>query len=128
MFSQGSKEILGSAYAAAKGGVIALTNALAVELAPHIRVNCIVPGAVQSSTYELMQHFAVDGTDLVGAAVTHSPSDWKENELDVAHLRHEKTGVVNPRAAKVEQVAEAILAVSDPRSDWVTGEKILIGD
>lgn len=35
------------AYGAAKGGVIALTKQLAIELAPYgIRVNCIVPGFV----------------------------------------------------------------------------------
>ncbi len=34
-----------SAYAAAKGGIIALTKSLAIELAPHkITVNCIAPG------------------------------------------------------------------------------------
>ena len=37
------------AYAAAKGGVEALTRTLAVDLAPdRIRVNCIVPGAVDT--------------------------------------------------------------------------------
>ncbi len=37
------------AYAAAKGGVEALTRTLAVDLAPdRIRVNCIVPGAVNT--------------------------------------------------------------------------------
>lgn len=36
-----------SAYAAAKGGLVMLTRALAVELAPHnVRVNCVCPGAV----------------------------------------------------------------------------------
>jgi NAD(P)-dependent dehydrogenase (short-subunit alcohol dehydrogenase family) len=34
----------GIAYAAAKGGVINLTRAMAVQLSPHkIRVNCVVP-------------------------------------------------------------------------------------
>lgn len=32
------------AYAAAKGGIIALTHALAVSLGPRLRVNCIAPG------------------------------------------------------------------------------------
>ena len=32
------------AYAAAKGGVVALTHALAMSLGPQVRVNCISPG------------------------------------------------------------------------------------
>jgi NAD(P)-dependent dehydrogenase (short-subunit alcohol dehydrogenase family) len=32
------------AYAAAKGGIVALTHALAVSLGPEVRVNCIAPG------------------------------------------------------------------------------------
>jgi NAD(P)-dependent dehydrogenase (short-subunit alcohol dehydrogenase family) len=32
------------AYAAAKGGVVALTHALAMSLGPELRVNCISPG------------------------------------------------------------------------------------
>ncbi|KQS95536.1 SDR family NAD(P)-dependent oxidoreductase [Rhizobium sp. Leaf386] len=37
-----------AAYAASKGGVIALTKALAADLAPDIRVNCISPGMVDT--------------------------------------------------------------------------------
>jgi NAD(P)-dependent dehydrogenase (short-subunit alcohol dehydrogenase family) len=32
------------AYAAAKGGIFALTHALAISLGPDVRVNCIAPG------------------------------------------------------------------------------------
>ena len=37
-----------SAYAASKGGVVNLTRALAAELAPGIRANCICPGLVDT--------------------------------------------------------------------------------
>jgi NAD(P)-dependent dehydrogenase (short-subunit alcohol dehydrogenase family) len=38
-----------TAYAASKGGVINLTRALAAELAPDIRVNCVCPGMVDTA-------------------------------------------------------------------------------
>ena len=36
------------AYAASKGGLVALTHALAVSLGPDIRVNCISPGWIHT--------------------------------------------------------------------------------
>lgn len=36
------------AYAASKGGVVALTHALAVSLGPEVRVNCISPGWIET--------------------------------------------------------------------------------
>jgi NAD(P)-dependent dehydrogenase (short-subunit alcohol dehydrogenase family) len=35
------------AYSASKGGIIALTHALAVSLGPEVRVNCISPGWIE---------------------------------------------------------------------------------
>jgi len=32
------------AYAASKGGIVALTHALAMSLGPDVRVNCVSPG------------------------------------------------------------------------------------
>ena len=35
-------------YSASKGGLVALTHALAVSLGPHVRVNCISPGPTET--------------------------------------------------------------------------------
>lgn len=37
-----------SAYAATKGGLVALTRALAVEWGPRVRVNAVLPGAIET--------------------------------------------------------------------------------
>ena len=37
-----------SVYAASKGGLVSLTRALALEWAPEVRVNCVLPGAVDT--------------------------------------------------------------------------------
>lgn len=39
------------AYAASKGGIVALTHALAVSLGPKTRVNCISPGWIEVTHY-----------------------------------------------------------------------------
>ena len=38
-------------YAATKGGILALTHALAISLGPAVRVNCISPGWVATSAF-----------------------------------------------------------------------------
>jgi NAD(P)-dependent dehydrogenase (short-subunit alcohol dehydrogenase family) len=45
----------GANYCSAKAGAMALTKCLALELAPRIRVNCIIPGRIQ--TEEVMTRF-----------------------------------------------------------------------
>jgi NAD(P)-dependent dehydrogenase (short-subunit alcohol dehydrogenase family) len=40
------------AYSASKGGVVALTHALAVSLGPEIRVNCISPGWIDTGPWK----------------------------------------------------------------------------
>jgi NAD(P)-dependent dehydrogenase (short-subunit alcohol dehydrogenase family) len=42
-------------YAASKGGLVALTHALAISLGPSIRVNCISPGWIDTKNASLRQ-------------------------------------------------------------------------
>jgi NAD(P)-dependent dehydrogenase (short-subunit alcohol dehydrogenase family) len=44
------------AYAASKGGVVALTHALAMSLGPRVRVNCISPGWIAKSKLSRKDH------------------------------------------------------------------------
>jgi Dehydrogenases with different specificities (related to short-chain alcohol dehydrogenases) len=40
------------AYSASKGGIVALTHALAISLGPKVRVNCISPGWIEVNGYD----------------------------------------------------------------------------
>jgi NAD(P)-dependent dehydrogenase (short-subunit alcohol dehydrogenase family) len=43
-------------YSASKGGLVALTHALAVSLGPEVRVNCISPGWIRTANYDELRH------------------------------------------------------------------------
>ncbi|MET1077024.1 MAG: 3-oxoacyl-ACP reductase family protein [Pseudomonas sp.] len=84
-----------SNYAAAKGGVEALTRALAVELAPrNIRVNAVAPGIVNTEM----------SAALVGSL---------EQEIQARLLIK--------RYAEPEEIAEAVLFIAE-RAHYLTGE------
>ena len=44
------------AYSASKGGVLALTHALAMSLGPDVRVNCISPGWIDTTEWKKRSH------------------------------------------------------------------------
>jgi len=42
-------------YAASKGGLVALTHALAISLGPRLRVNCVSPGWIETKNYAALR-------------------------------------------------------------------------
>jgi NAD(P)-dependent dehydrogenase (short-subunit alcohol dehydrogenase family) len=42
-------------YAASKGGLVALTHALAISLGPDVRVNCVSPGWIATKNYSTLR-------------------------------------------------------------------------
>ncbi|WP_263622915.1 SDR family NAD(P)-dependent oxidoreductase [Guptibacillus algicola] len=84
------------AYAASKGGIVALTHALAISLAEdHITVNSISPGWIEVSDYEGLRN--------------------KD------HLQHP-----SKRVGKPSDIARACLFLSHRDNDFVTGENLVI--
>ena len=84
------------AYAASKGGIIALTHALAATLSEKkIRVNSISPGWIETNQYEELR------------------------ELD--HTQH-----FSKRVGKASDIARGCLFLCDPRNDFINGTNITI--
>lgn len=93
-----------SAYSASKGGILSLTRALAVELAPYkIRVNAVVPAVVR--------------TPMLDAVVG--------NQMERVI---EKSKKVYPagRVGEPEDVARAVMFLADPTNSWITGTEMIV--
>ncbi len=84
------------AYAASKGGIVAITHALATSLAEHrITVNAISPGWIETTNY---------------------------NDLrDIDHEQH-----LSKRVGKPSDIAKACLYLTDPQNDFVTGINLVV--
>lgn len=100
-----------SAYAASKGGMLALTRSMAIEFAvDNIRVNAILPGAVDTP----MLRAGLDRGHLVG-------SDMTERLENLAR----KT--VNGRIGQPEEIANAIFFLADnTQSSFMTGQSMIV--
>ncbi len=104
-----SKDI--AAYAASKGGMLALTRALAVELAEdNIRVNAVLPGAVDT------------GMLRAGLNRDHAGGGSAEERLENLARR-----TVSGKIGTPEEIARAILFLTDnDRSSFITGQPLII--
>ncbi|WP_298400603.1 SDR family NAD(P)-dependent oxidoreductase [Sphingobium sp.] len=83
-----------ASYCASKGGLVTLSKALALELAPAIRVNCVCPGVVD--------------TPLLPASMR-------------AAARESGSPYALKRVGEAEEVASAILFLASAESAFVTG-------
>ena len=92
------------AYSAAKGGVLSLTHALAISLAPRkIRVNAISPGWIEVSGWK-------------------KKSLRREPELrPIDHLQHPAG-----RVGKPEDIAAACLFLASEEAGFITGANLVV--
>ncbi len=92
-----------SGYAAAKGGLNALTREWAVELAPHgIRVNCVLPAEVMTPLY----------------------ARWLEQRPDpaAALAAIKQTIPLGHRLTTAEEIAATVVFVASPQASHTTGQ------
>jgi NAD(P)-dependent dehydrogenase (short-subunit alcohol dehydrogenase family) len=89
-------------YCASKGGITAMSEAMALELAPFgIRVNCVAPGAI----------------DTPGASSTSM--DDKAREAMLAPIPMHRQG-------KPEEISNAVLFLASQESSYMTGATIVV--
>ncbi len=100
-----------AAYAASKGGLLALTRAMAIEWAPFgIRVNAVLPGAVDTAMLR-----AGLGRGHVAPATV---------EAQLAELARR---TVIGRVGRPEEIAAAVYFLADPeQSSFMTGHGLVV--
>ncbi len=100
-----------AAYAASKGGILALTRAMAIEFAKdNIRVNAVLPGAVETP----MLRGGMDRGHLSGPSI---------NE----RLDNLARKTVNGRIGQPSEIAHAIYFLADhEQSSFMTGQALVV--
>ncbi len=91
------------AYSASKGGVLALTHALALSLGPDIRVNCISPGWIEVSAWKK----------------AHRASKPDLREVD--HAQHPAGRVGTP-----EDIAALVGFLVSDKAGFITGQNFVV--
>lgn len=91
------------AYSAAKGGLVALTHALAVSLGPEVRVNAISPGWIDTAEWQ-------------------KTSQCRPSELnDTDHQQHPAGRVGTPK-----DVAAMVAYLLSDEAGFITGQNFVI--
>jgi 3-oxoacyl-[acyl-carrier protein] reductase len=74
----------GANFCSAKGAIFAFTKCLARELAPRIRVNCMVPGSVQ--TREVIERYDLETDEGLAKEIATLPMGRLGEFEDVIHM------------------------------------------
>ncbi|MEA3351155.1 MAG: SDR family oxidoreductase [Chloroflexota bacterium] len=100
-----------AAYAASKGGLLALTRAMAIEFAPdNVRVNAILPGAVD--------------TPMLRAGMNRDHAGGGTIESRLENLAR---NTVSGKVGKPEEIARAIYFLADDeQSSFITGQPLIV--
>jgi glucose 1-dehydrogenase len=100
-----------AAYAASKGGILALTRAMAIEFAPNnIRVNAVLPGAVDTS----MLRSGLNRDHVTGNSISE-------------RLDNLARKTVNGRIGTPDEIAQAIYFLADDtQSSFMTGQALVV--
>jgi NAD(P)-dependent dehydrogenase (short-subunit alcohol dehydrogenase family) len=94
-----------TAYCASKGAIVNLTRAMAMELAPKVRVNCVCPGVID--------------TDMVRDGCA-------DPEAAAAKLAGMAEDYPLKRIGSAEEVAAAILYLASPAARFITGTALVL--
>ncbi len=87
-------------YSMSKGGVVGLTRALALSLAPRVRVNAVAPGLIASE---------------MSMAI---PDEIRQRMIDAIPLE---------RMGTPDEIANTVWWLLTPLSSYITGEVIVVG-
>jgi NAD(P)-dependent dehydrogenase (short-subunit alcohol dehydrogenase family) len=100
-----------AAYAASKGGILALTRAMAIEFAPdEVRVNEVLPGAVD--------------TPMLRAGLSRGHLGGEDMNQRLDNLARK---TVNGRIGQPEEIAHAIYFLADDsQSSFMTGQALIV--
>lgn len=91
------------AYAASKGALLALSHALAVSLGPDIRVNCILPGWIETAAYQK-----------------------KENRSIPDHTEAEKAQHPAGRIGDPKDIAGLVAFLASDDAGFITGQRFVV--